>query len=83
MRVEGYDPSDSERLTRLLESGRMVVVRRAFGETATGPFRVFARRLDLTSRHSLSEMWRIAFGRELHLLVRQELVVRRFRRGRT
>ena len=82
MRVEGYDPSDSDRLTHLLESGRMVVVRRAFGETATGPFRVFARRLDLTSRHSPSEMWRIAFERELHLLVRQELVVRRFRRGR-
>ena len=81
--VEGYDPSDSDRLKHLLESGRMVVVRRAFGETATGPFRVFARRLDLTSRHSLSEMWRIAFERELHLLVRQELVVRRFRRGRT
>ena len=83
MRVEGYDPSDSDRLTHLLESGRMVVVRRAFGETATGPFRVFARRLELTSRHSPSEMWRIAFERDLHLLVRQELVVRRFRRGRT
>ncbi len=82
MRVESYDPSDSARLKHLLASGRMVVVRRAVGETATGPFRVLARRLDLTSRHSLSEMWRIAFERELHLLVRQELVVRRFRRGR-
>lgn len=81
-RVEGYDPSDVGAANRLLEAGRLVVVHRGLGETDTGPFRVMARRLDLTSRHTPEEMWRIAFRHELSLLVRQELVVRRFRRER-
>ena len=73
---------DTKAVTQLLESGRIVVVHRGLGETGTGPFRVMARRLDLTSRHTHEEMWRIAFHRELDLLVRQELVVRRFRKER-
>ena len=79
VRIESYDPMDTKAVTQLFESGRIVVVHRGLGETGFGPFRVMARRLDLTSRHTREEMWRIAFHRELDLLVRQELVVRRFR----
>jgi len=78
-RIESYDPRDIQAVTKLLGSGRIVVVHRGLGETDTGPFRVMARRLDLTSRHTREQMWRIAFHREVDLLVRQELVVRRFR----
>ena len=81
-RIASYDPMDTKAVTQLLESGRMVVVHRGLGETGTGPFRVMARRLDLTSRHTREQMWRIAFHQELDLLVRQELVVRRFRQER-
>lgn len=81
-RIEGYDPLDTDELSRLLERGRIVVVHRSLGETNAGPFRVLARRLELTSRHTVAEIWRIAALRELDLLVREELVVRRFRRAR-
>lgn len=81
-RIEGYDPLDTDELGRLLESGKFVVVHRALRDNGTGPFRVFARRLDLRSRQTPEEMWRIAFHHELDLLVHQELVVRRFRRDR-
>jgi 4-amino-4-deoxy-L-arabinose transferase-like glycosyltransferase len=81
-RVEGYDPNDANEASRLLESGAVVVIHRALGEDAAGPFRVLARRFDLRSRQTKSEMWRIVLGSELDLLVRQELVVRRYRRDR-
>lgn len=81
-RIEGYDPLDTNVLARLLEAGRVVVIHRGLGESQAGPFRILARRLELTSRHTVAEMWRIVWGRELDLLVRQELVVRRFRRER-
>lgn len=77
--IEGYDPLDTSALARLLETGRVVVIHRGLGETRAGPFRILARRLELTSRHTVAEVWRIAVRHELDLLVRQELVVRRFR----
>ena len=81
-RIEGYDPLNTEATASLLESGGIVVVHKDVGDSGTGPFRVMARRLDLRSRHTGEEMWRIAFHHELDLLVREELVVRRFRQER-
>lgn len=80
--IEGYDPADVDSTSRLLSSGQHVVVYRRPGSGIEGPFRVIARRFDLRSRQTREEMWRILFGRELDLLVRQELVVRRHRRDR-
>jgi 4-amino-4-deoxy-L-arabinose transferase-like glycosyltransferase len=80
--VEGYDPADANEASRLLDSGEIVVIHRTLGEDASGPFRVLARRFDLRSRQTKSEMWRIAVDSDLDLLVRQELVVRRYRRDR-
>jgi hypothetical protein len=81
-RIEGYDPQDADSLSRLLESGEFVVVHRAPGEGVLGPFRPVARRFDLRTRQTKSEMWRIAVGGELDLLVREELVIRRYRMDR-
>jgi 4-amino-4-deoxy-L-arabinose transferase-like glycosyltransferase len=81
-RIEGYDPQDANSLSRLLESGEFVVVHRAPGEGILGPFRPVARRFDLRTRQTESEMWRIAVGGELDLLVREELVIRRYRMDR-
>jgi len=81
-RIEGYDPADVDSASRLLSSGQHVVVHRAPGGGIEGPFRVIARRFDLRSRQTPEEMWRIFYHRELDLLVRQELVVRRHRRDR-
>ena len=81
-RIEGYDPADVDSASRLLSSGQHVVVYRAPGGGIEGPFRVIARRYDLRSRQTAEEMWRIFYHRELDLLVRQELVVRRHRRDR-
>jgi 4-amino-4-deoxy-L-arabinose transferase-like glycosyltransferase len=81
-KIEGYDPKDADGLSRLLESGEFVVVHRAPGEDVVGPFRPVARRFDLRTRQSKSEMWRIAVRGELGLLVRQELVLRRYRMDR-
>ncbi|MGH9334649.1 MAG: hypothetical protein ACRD21_12985, partial [Vicinamibacteria bacterium] len=81
-RIEGYDPDDADTASRLLQAGRHVIVHRRPGERVEGPFRVIARRFDLRSRHSKEEMWRIVFHRELDLLVREELVIRRYTRDR-
>jgi len=81
-RIEGYDPADADSTSRMLHSGEHVVVHLAPGEAIEGPFRPIARRFDLRSRQTLSEMWRIFYHRELELLVRQEIVVRRHRRDR-
>lgn len=81
-RIEGYDPADADSTSRLLSSGQVVIVYRAPGRTVEGPFRVIGRRFDLRSRQTLGEMWRIFYHRDLDLLVRQELVVRRHRRDR-
>ena len=81
-RIEGYDPADVDSASRLLSSGRHVVVYRPPGGGIEGPFRVIGRRFDLRSRQTREEMWRIFYHRELDLLVRQELVVRRHRRDR-
>ncbi len=81
-RIEGYDPADADSTSRLLSSGQTVVVHRPPGGGIEGPFRVIGRRFDLRSRQTPEEMWRIFYHRELDLLVRQELVVRRHRRDR-
>jgi 4-amino-4-deoxy-L-arabinose transferase-like glycosyltransferase len=81
-RIEGYDPNDADSLSQLLESGQFVVVHRTPGESILGPFRPVARRFDLRTRQTKSEMWRIAVGAELDLLVREELVIRRYRMDR-
>ncbi len=81
-RIEGYDPADVDSVSRLLSSGQHVIVYRAPGRDIEGPFRVICRRFDLRSRQTRDEMWRIFYHRELDLLVRQELVVRRHRRDR-
>jgi hypothetical protein len=81
-RIEGYDPADVDAAGKLLSSGRHVVVHRRLGEEIDGPFRPIARRFDLRSRQSWAEMWRIFFHREMDLLVRQEVVVRRHRLDR-
>jgi 4-amino-4-deoxy-L-arabinose transferase-like glycosyltransferase len=81
-RIEGYDPADADSMSRLLSSGQHVVVHRPPEGGIDGPFRVIGRRYDLRSRQTREEMWRILYRRELDLLVRQELVVRRHRRDR-
>jgi hypothetical protein len=81
-RIEGYDATDANTESRLLSSGQHVVVHRTPGAGIEGPFRVIARRFDLRSRQTLEEMWRILYHGDLDLLVRQELVVRRYRRDR-
>jgi 4-amino-4-deoxy-L-arabinose transferase-like glycosyltransferase len=81
-RIEGYDPADVDSTSRLLSSGQHVIVYRKLGDGVEGPFRVIGRRFDLRSRQTKGEMWRIVYHRDLDLLVRQELVVRRHRRDR-
>jgi 4-amino-4-deoxy-L-arabinose transferase-like glycosyltransferase len=81
-RIEGYDPANVDAASHLLSSGQYVVLYRPPGGGIEGPFRVIARRFDLRSRQSREEMWRILYHRELDLLVRQELVVRRHRLDR-
>lgn len=81
-RIEAYDPADADTTSRLLSSGQHVVVHRTPDGVIEGPFRVIARRFDLHTRQTLDEMWRILYHREMDLLVRQELVVRRYRRDR-
>jgi 4-amino-4-deoxy-L-arabinose transferase-like glycosyltransferase len=81
-RVEGYDPSDANETSRLLDSGRIVVVQRPVGDDPQGPFRVIARRFDLSSRQTNEEMWRILVDHDLDLLVREELILRRYRTDR-
>lgn len=81
-RVEGYDPSDANATSRLLDSGRIVIVQRPIGDEPEGPFRVIARRFDLRSRQTNEELWRILFDHELDLLVREELILRRYRKDR-
>ena len=62
-RIEGYDPADADSASRLLSSGQHVVVHRAPDREIEGPFRVIARRFDLRSRQTPSEMWRIFYHR--------------------
>ncbi|HXV63009.1 MAG TPA: hypothetical protein VEK15_20080 [Vicinamibacteria bacterium] len=78
-RVRGYDPADADAVSRLLERGRLVVVHRPVGTEVEGPYRVVARRFDLNSRQSLREIARIVFEHDLDLLVREELILRRYR----
>jgi 4-amino-4-deoxy-L-arabinose transferase-like glycosyltransferase len=76
-RIEGYDPTDMGQLDRLLRSRRYVVVHRPLSETIAGPYRTFARRLDLKSRQTRDEILRILIHKELDPFIRQELIVRR------
>ncbi len=76
-RIEGYEPDDVEYLNKLLGSRKYVTVHRGFGQPVEGPYRIFARRLDLRTRQPLEELSRIVLKRELALLIQQELIVRR------
>ena len=76
-KVEGYDPSDRQRVNQLLRSGQIVAIERPLGQTVAGPFEVYGRRLTLRSRHRRDEIARIVIDRELDLLVQQELIVQR------
>ncbi len=80
--VRGYDPADANATSRLLDSGRIVIVQRSVGWEPDGPFRVLARRFDLRSRQTKEEMWRIFFDHDLDLLVREEVILRRYRTDR-
>ena len=80
--IVGYDPADRNLVSSLLESRQFVVVHRAMNQPATGPYRVFAKRLDLRSRQTLPEIAQIVLGADLGLLIRQELVLRRHRARR-
>jgi 4-amino-4-deoxy-L-arabinose transferase-like glycosyltransferase len=75
--IEGYDPSDRQRVNQLLRSGQIVAIERPLGQTVPGPFDVYGRRLTLRSRQRRDEMVRILFDRELDLLVQQEFIVQR------
>ncbi len=76
-KIEGYDPSDRQRVNQLLASGQIVAIERPLGQTVAGPFEVYGRRLTLRSRHRQDEIVRIVIDRELDLLVQQELIVQR------
>ncbi len=76
-RIEGYHPSNTERLNQLLRSGEIVALERGLGQTVAGPFEVFGKRLTLRSRQRGDEIARILFEGELDLLVQQEIIVRR------
>ncbi len=76
-KIEGYDPSDRQRVNQLLRSGQIVAIERPLGQTVAGPFEVYGRRLTLRSRHRRDEIVRIVIDRELDLLVQQELIVQR------
>jgi 4-amino-4-deoxy-L-arabinose transferase-like glycosyltransferase len=76
-RVEGYHPSNTERLNQLLRRGEVVALERGLGQTVAGPFEVYGKRLTLRSRQRGDEIARILFEGELDLLVQQEIIVRR------
>lgn len=75
--IDGYDPSDHQRVNQLLRVGEIVAVERPLGQTVPGTFDVYGRRLTLRSRQRLDEIVRILIDREIDLLVQQELIVRR------
>jgi hypothetical protein len=66
-----------EVLNKLLGSRRYVAVQRGLGQSVEGPYRVFARRLDLITRQPLAELSRIVLKKDLALLIQQEIIVRR------
>ena len=74
--IKGYDPTHRDHLNRLLESHRLVAVQRALGQQISGPFRVFGTRLDVKTRQSREEVWKIVFERDLDLLLQQEILIR-------
>lgn len=75
--IEGYDPSDRQRVNQLLRTGQIVAIERPLGQTVAGPFEVYGGRLTLRSRQRRDEIVRILMDRELDLLVQQELIVQR------
>ncbi len=75
--IEGYDPDDVEYLNKLLGSREYVAVHRGFGQPIEGPYRVFARRLDLRTRQPIGDLSRIVLEKDLTLFIQQELIVRR------
>jgi hypothetical protein len=76
-RIEGYDPADTRQLNRLLSSREYVVVHRPLGQALAGPYRAFARRLDLRTRQNADEILRLVLNKDLDVFMQQELIVRR------
>jgi len=76
-RLEGYHPSNTERLNQLLRRREIVALERGLGQTVTGPFEVYGKRLTLRSRQRGDQIARILFKGDLDLLVHQEIIVRR------
>jgi 4-amino-4-deoxy-L-arabinose transferase-like glycosyltransferase len=75
--IEGYDPADMGHLSQLLASREYVVVHRPLGEPVAGPYRTFARRLDLRTRQTAAEIRRLILHKDLDVFIQQELIVRR------
>ena len=78
-RIEGYHPSNTERLNQLLRSGEIVALERGLGQTVAGPFEVFGKRLTLRSRQRGDELARILLKGDIAPLVQQEVIVRRLK----
>jgi hypothetical protein len=74
--IRGYHPTHKDQLSRLLESRRLVAVQRPLGQNIAGPFRVFGSRLDVKTRQSREEVWKILFERDVDLLLQQEHLIR-------
>ncbi len=74
--IRGYHPTHRDQLGRLLESRRLVAVQRALGQEIAGPFRIFGTRLDVKTRQSREEVWKILFERDFDLLLQQEILIR-------
>jgi len=79
VRIEPYDPADVNALSRLLDSGAIVVVRRPVGSRVHGPFRILGRRYHLRSRQSLAELESVLATKHWSVLVQEELILRRYR----
>jgi 4-amino-4-deoxy-L-arabinose transferase-like glycosyltransferase len=73
----GYNPAHKDRMDELLQSGEIVAVNRALGQSVSDSYRVFGKRLDLRSRHPKDEIFKIVFEQRLDLLIQQEIIVQR------
>jgi hypothetical protein len=76
-RTYGYNPADKGRRDELLQSGEIVAVNKALGQSVSDSYRVFGKRLDLRSRHPKDEIFKIVFQQRLDLLIQQEIIVQR------
>jgi 4-amino-4-deoxy-L-arabinose transferase-like glycosyltransferase len=75
-KIRGYHPAHKDQLNRLLESRRLVAVQRPLDQEIAGPFQVFGTRLDVKTRQSQEEIWKILFERDFDLLLQNEHLIR-------